>query len=555
MKSIKSIVLIFLCISLILSLSSCSVLEEITDKVSNLTQGNSKIDDSEIIALCDRACMAAVIDENNGIGRTESSVLFATVDDVNCKIDTLKEVYTNHLDEIKGSGFYIKNADYDDDGTKECVFIINSLEPTWSGQGRLFSDSFAFEEDSFTGNYLAILHCDEINDETVIQAFAVKNASANSDVAVSWDEGVMRIRPYGNSSNEYTFCVNEADITIDNGNLSKSAIRNYGNYLNSLGYTDIKAQETDICDIEGNEVVFVYNNGGLYTADVFSSYMNKLFKFYSASDNEGISVFALTENNVDYLMNYTQDITPTGEVYDMNYSYTLYRFDKNFLLNEYNSDSFSKTNISANSEAENSFFKKFNDYLAKSVVCNDCYQVSGYRTTIGTEDTAIANLSYIKITNCNTTKTGVVNVPSNDFLHLRSGPSVNYTPVYTNSYGFSSLIQLLRGTPLTVLSTVNTGDRDDPVWLQVEVDYQGQTYVGYSSYSYITVDGIAACSVGGSIDINTTADSAPLTWETNDPAIATVDSNGILTGYAPGMVMVTVKSAAGFSDSCLVYVG
>ena len=52
----------------------------------------------------------------------------------------------------------------------------------------------------------------------------------------------------------------------------------------------------------------------------------------------------------------------------------------------------------------------------------------------------------------------------------------------------------------------------------------------------------------------TTATTVGLVWESNNPMVASVDNHGVIRSFSPGTAIITVKTANGSSDSCVVTV-
>jgi uncharacterized protein YjdB len=64
----------------------------------------------------------------------------------------------------------------------------------------------------------------------------------------------------------------------------------------------------------------------------------------------------------------------------------------------------------------------------------------------------------------------------------------------------------------------------------------------------------ASVREGKTIQLSASAASGAVTWQSADDGIATVDTNGIVTGVAPGTVVIQAVSAGGSSASCTVSV-
>ena len=212
------------------------------------------------------------------------------------------------------------------------------------------------------------------------------------------------------------------------------------------------------------------------------------------------------------------------------------------------------------------FFERFNAYIANAVVLSDPYEITGYgslsqSTGMTTHGGADGNTdtdnqqAYLNISNCSTSKQGIVNVPETSHLNFRKGPAVSYPKILIDQTDDESFVRQLRGSSVTVIDTVNTGDEENPVWVKIQIKYNDLTLEGYSSQSWIDLPGIRHISVGNTFDIEADTNETSLLWSCNDTSVAQVDSaTGVVTAIKPGLVVITVKSESGLSDSCLIMV-
>jgi len=550
-NTFKRFSLIVISLLLIFSLTSCTLLEKANElnPFTKAKKAEASIEDPELNTLIDKAVMASVLAETEDIKAVGSIYTDACIAKTENDLQKVTDTYTAHLEEITENGFYVRSGDLDGDGEKEKIYTINKLSADWSGKDKLFDDDFMLEESAFSGNYLVIIYLDEYDGHTVIQTKSIPDVSATKELYIGGKDGVISLALPTGDLMVYTV---DAE-TVISSNIN-NAVRYYGNYIKSIGGSEIRAMNSDICDINGDEVVFVYSIDGTYYVDMLYMNQGKLVKFHSASDNDNKAVFAVNYESNAYVMDYYQNIELISEDYQMDYSFVLYRFNSKFEMIESESLSISRLSSEPSTDEEMKFFRVFNGHLLNSVVCNDPFEISGYRTTISESEVNIDDMLIVKIANCSTAKTGIVNVPETSFLFMRTGPSKSYAQVLVNEYDPDSFIRLLKGTPVTIIDTVNTGDTENPIWLKIQVKYGDKIFVGYSSQTYIDVNDVPIVTMGSILDIDTTADIAGVTWRSNDPSIATVDENGIVSAVSPGLVMITATSDAGNSDSCLVFV-
>ena len=71
------------------------------------------------------------------------------------------------------------------------------------------------------------------------------------------------------------------------------------------------------------------------------------------------------------------------------------------------------------------------------------------------------------------------------WLHLREGPGTEYAKVLLDPADPESYVRQALGSPVTVLETIETGDRENPVWVKIRIRYSDRELIGYSSKTYI----------------------------------------------------------------------
>ena len=199
------------------------------------------------------------------------------------------------------------------------------------------------------------------------------------------------------------------------------------------------------------------------------------------------------------------------------------------------------------------FFRRVNGYLENATVCYDPYSLTGYTLMQDGMDHA---QRYLNITNCSTNKIGTVTLQDDDsFLHLRTGPSTKYDLVLIDPRDEDSFVKQVKGSLVTVILPCNTGDRDNPVWAEIQVSYHNRTVVGYSSQRYITIAGIRHLQPGQQFTVEVDNYTSELTWSSSDDSVASIDPvSGTITAHRSGLVLITVRSQAGLEDSCLIMV-
>lgn len=142
-------------------------------------------------------------------------------------------------------------------------------------------------------------------------------------------------------------------------------------------------------------------------------------------------------------------------------------------------------------------------------------------------------------------------------VNMRSGPGTSYDKVTT----------LPQGTTVTVKEGVrsdvvySTSWLNNPYWYSVEAVVDGTAYTGYVCAEYIKLKSDLKVYKDSQktlttilINANGETVSEKVYYETDDPAIATVDENGIVTGVSVGQTTIYAYTGAGSFSSCLVTV-
>lgn len=335
----------------------------------------------------------------------------------------------------------------------------------------------------------------------------------------------------------------------------RSLCANQVRFLENSGYTDVRIRLADICDAEGKEAICCYNKNGRYVVEIYAVRNDSLQTIYSKSGDEG-SVYLLEMNGKLYLLDYAQNLS--ADNYTQSYSYKLFRFGRSFDFITADENDFT---VSAGSEGGGSagahFFSSFNTYLADAMVCYDPYALKGYHFMSGTgsnDDNVNTAEKYLNITNCNTSKVGIVTMKKDtSWLNLRSGPGTHYEPVLIDPYDPDSCVKQTQYSIVTIMEPYNTGDSKNPIWYRMRITYQNRTLEGYSSQRYINVEDMTTIPRGSSMTIDISTNDTGAFFTTSDSSIASVDPyTGEVYGIRGGIVLISVVTDSGLSDSCLI---
>lgn len=148
----------------------------------------------------------------------------------------------------------------------------------------------------------------------------------------------------------------------------------------------------------------------------------------------------------------------------------------------------------------------------------------------------------------NSTKTGTAIATVN----LRKGPSTEYSTAVTLSKG--DVVTVTGG----VMTDVSYGTKwlSNPYWYKVSVVKNGKSYTGYLAASYVSLNAETSVAVGAKTKLSVSlTNSETVYYMSDNPAIATVDSSGNVTGVKEGTVTIRAFLGSGSMGSITVQVG
>ncbi len=527
-----------------------------------------QIDEAEINASLNKSLISIILDEFN-VQSTDSLKAQTCVINTSNPLSLL-ESYTEYLDSlaIEGISYRLLYDDYDGDGADEYyLYIFIPVEATFKAFGDESAySSYAANAREGMDSQSVIIYGDTNSGKTTFRSYysGVTNEETHN---ISVSDGVLRVS-HGGAVDEIHVVCTPYTVYEDYAyqeDAFEAMCDSYAKSINAEGYVDVYYYCADLSDAPGEETVFVYSDSeGIAYARVVTFINGKVHYIYH-NFSEVCATFIVEINSQKYILEYVQVLGLGNENYASNYFYRIFRFDENFASMDYESEGTTVEYDSVSAENE-SFFAKFNSYLANAVVLADPYELTGYSSLSqssgmsthqdDTQTTPDENeQAYLQISNCSTSKQGIVNVPESSYLNFREGPSVDYAKILINPSDSDSYVRQLRGSSVTVIDTVNTGDEENPIWLRIQIKYNALTLVGYSSQAWIDLPGVKHISQGETFTVTADTNEDSLTWSCNDASVARIDSaTGAVTAIKPGLVLITVTSESGLSDSCLIMV-
>ncbi len=442
-------------------------------------------------------------------------------------------------------------TDVDSDGEIEYVFSVRDM---LSGMGDSvgYGNGESVFDTLFSLSAEICLYLDATDNGIVYQAAAVEGFGALETAHIS--NGLMKLTDT-NGVNAYPLMVNADGIgnSVYSDQDFMSICNIYANGLLAQGHKDVRAKRANVVPMHEKEILLCYGGDDEYTFELLAWYQGRPVVAFSFSANDGGALFLTPAHDRYALFAYQQNFEDN---YNQNYSYQTYMFEDGYCIEKTDAkDIAMDLNIGVDSET-NEFFRLVMDRLEGAIVCYDPYKLTGYTVMPNDKDASAAlpdNL-YLFITNCSTSKSGyVVLEDAKSWLSLRQGPSTSYDRVVMDPSDKKSYVKQSLYTPVTILEPVNTTNSKYPIWVKLQVSYQNRTFTGYSSQKYIEIPGIKTMSIGEAFTVETDTNDTYLRWTSSDAKVAYVDPySGRITAYKSGLVLITVTSAGGLTESCLI---
>ena len=459
------------------------------------------------------------------------------------------ELARNYGDHLRDRGVAVtafREADVDGDGRLEYVYLVNDLMDSWLMGGDGTDEQL--RQCAALLDKTVCIYMDTRDASLYVHSFCLDQDPGSLD-QVLWDNGMLHL------NGQQRLFVSEPELCMENYGQDPDILQRlcarYTVWLEDRGFSDIRMARCDVSAAPGDEILCCYRDGGEYITTVYALMNGRFRSLYSKNGAAG-SVFLVTRGGVQYLLDYSQSL---GQDYSISYGYALLTFDEDYVCTESEKDSIWVAADQGGGYAGSEFFRRVNAYLEDAVVCYDPYGLTGYTLMQDGMDQQAAE-RYLNITNCSTNKTGIVTLQDDDsYLHLRTGPSTKDDIVLIDPNDEDSCVKQVKGSLVTVLMPVNTGNRDNPIWAQIRISYHNRSMIGYSSQRYIRIEGIRHLKVGQQFTVEVDNYTSELTWSSSDESVAYIDPvSGTVTANRSGLVLITVRSKAGLEDSCLIMV-
>ena len=490
------------------------------------------------------------------------------------KPEDVVNAYKNRVSNLNNNSGFV-SGDYDNDGEEEYLFIIYINMEYWLDdlyRILMGDENFYYDFDTdYSYQREVYVYADADDKGVVFHALAIGNGTCKVDNVgdVSWENGRLGISIQNNTSApDYFECFcdsaeNTRKSLEDYEAVYRETAEKYISYIVNAwqgGGADPKPGVTmkyaDIADYPGKECILVVKGAYESYIEVCTFYCGRVVVLYRIYENDG-SVFLVNVDGKEHLLYYSQSRFDGGGG-GSTYCYKALRFDQNCQPVYRDYYEITIYDNGTPDESHNAFFKGFNALLSSAKVCLDNYELTGYKYMQDSDISVSGDeqAKYLTISNCNRTKAGTVNIQDiESWLNFREGPSTQYNKILLDPADSKSFVKQAKGSAVTVIDTVNTGDEKNPIWVKIQIKYADRTLEGYSSQNYIDIPYIKHISVGESFTVTANTNDSGLNWSCNDTSVLSIDSStGTVTGVKRGLVLVTVRSDSGLYDSCLVMV-
>lgn len=518
-------------------------------------------------------------DMPDSIGRTSHHCLMSNYY-VAKNPEDIVNAYDRHLTNEFGSNYRYVKQDLDGDGKDEYAFIIAGLGELWANNltttgtdGELMEDFI----DSLEELGLTVIYADTDKSgiifhtfftEKTVSTWCDKNGADN--VRLSWHDGELLVKLIdGQKIETESFFCSEVKLSKENyesdGNAFYKVSELYTKYLKNHLYKDVLVKYVDICDAPGDELICICTDSDIDRVNVYAVYCGRIITLYEQDYSKTGAVYLTEKDGKMMLLNYTQRVYGNqlfsagnhNKRRGNDYRYWFTGFDENYYAYEQGVKYLLVYDDEIPTSDDNLFFAELNEYLDIAIVCVDRYELTGYSVmpNIESDYSQIETGKYLSISNCNLNKKGRVSVDENSCLNFREGPDITYNKILYHSSDSESFVKQMNGSSVTVIDTENTGDAENPIWVKIQIKYSDKTLIGYSSQKYIEIADIKHIAIGEIFTIEANTNDNGLHWSSNNDDILSVDSStGKVTGKNKGLVLVSVESESGLTDSCLIMV-
>ena len=265
----------------------------------------------------------------------------------------------------------------------------------------------------------------------------------------------------------------------------------YNNYLKGRGYTDCVFLPSNVSEYGDSEVAgFCKGNGEWYGVISVQVGDDRLSLYCETMS--GRSMYLVEKDGTPCVLVYTKSTDGDKMI---NHQYEVFCFNEQGQKDLLVEKGVSCAASDQNNKMVTDFLAECKQYLdEKSQLVIDAHQLNG-QTWPSENDVGFgtipsggvqANSNNNVIQHPNGGTPGYVKIKNDkSWLNLREGPGTKYPYVYLIPGDKNSIVKQAQGSPVTILETIHTGDKKNPEWVKIRIDYEGREIVGYSSKTFI----------------------------------------------------------------------
>ncbi len=400
--------------------------------------------------------------------------------------DSITAALENAFGSYRGS----YSLDIDRDGETEQVFVYTDFVNTWFPDDALnpsndpywggMSAAYCFDYPGINpvDNRTGLLVADTQGDKLVLSAYTIPQILPTGNISA--DTYIDKINLYVGGSSylipQAIFGQSNLVIYLDNN-------------LKAAGYTDLFYTSADLSEEADNEILCIgkQNENWVLFVIRFAHGIPQLLKTVELS-NSACYLSAYEGKNCLVVYHQSQRTNQNG-LYTA-YSYELLRFDGDEYQWRILSNSVSHYNDQEDATNISDFFIELNRYIVNVIVIYDPFSLHGQQW-IAPEKVIHGQVPEApdapnQSEPSSQEKIGFVNISNpSSWLNLREGPGREYACILTDPSDPGSIVKQAKGSPVTVLETVESEDAEYPVWYKVRIRYQDHEIIGYSAEAYI----------------------------------------------------------------------
>lgn len=396
---------------------------------------------------------------------------------------------TGALENAFGSYQGKYTLDIDRDGQDEQVFVYTDFVNGWFPERAFHSESDPYGDGMDQAFYFGYPGIDPVDERTGLIV-----ADLQGDKLVLDAYSIPQVISGGLQSETYidtiSLYINGTSWLIPQALSQQDRQLSYlESKLQADGYTDIFFSAADLSDRDQDEILCIGKQNGNWVLIVIRFVYGTPVTLETV-DLSNSACYLSTYEGKRCLVTYQQKQSADQKGIYTSYSFKVLRFDGESYEYTIHSNYVGHYNDQEDAKNIADFFTELNGYIINVVVICDPFSLHGQEWIApeeilhgkAPEDSA----SKQEPDATNKEKIGFVNISDpSSWLNLREGPGRDYACILTDPNDPGSIVKQAKGSPVTILETVESEDPDFPVWYKVRIRYQDHEIIGYSAEAYI----------------------------------------------------------------------